>query len=1457
VTTRIVAAVALIGAMIVFGAARADAAPSLTGALTVTAPATFTRGSAVPQVVNIDVPTKEGAVFKLLVAAPFVRGAAATCASSLAGTTCAFNGANGNVTVTTNGGAADEATTVTVGLDVTAALAGDPLNSTEGDSVMDDTKTVKITAVPQGATTTDAGVTPEGTDTAQVVADTTTQSVFEVTSSVTPLTRDRGPGATVTYKGTVSRAGSFNGAAITVTANLLPAAESGTTLGTTNPQTHSFAIGEDSFDFNYTINVPATATLGPSTRHFVITYDPNGTAVAPAVTDTETGADVAFTVTQAAPTVTVELTSTVADNAEVARGSGITYTVTATNTAAAGSQDATNVTVNLPVSTQVTIGATTASNGAAPTVVTGTNPQTVSVNLGTLAPGASATLTVPVTVKATATKTAGANNDITTGPPSGAFQPPAGGTAATVTGTTTFDNEIRPDADVTVDVTGPASVTLDPDDADIDAVYVVSNAGPDPSAGTTLVANPPTSLKPPTSGSVNVTDDGGGTCVVANPSRIVTCTFGTLAAGASTPQVKITWTITGGGGRSLLATASTTTNETPPADANNSDTLPVGVNDPNSNISSTATPNKSTAFVAGGPAPVNDTVQVDYDLFNDGAFNIKATFAVTAPLGTSITALSGPGCPAGPFVGTVTCDVNQINKNSHAHVLVTYTVTAAALPGPVTFSGHLEPKAGSTITFAPQDPSTSVDLALPAVAIRANDPTALEILNIDVGVPQATTVRTFTLISDDPPAGFAVPGPQIKIGLPAGVTTEAAVGCSLDAVVDPIFLGSATSSLTCAVTPDPVPGGGSGTTSPITFKVASSSPDEVSIKYAPSADTTLRRLVPAPAIKEFKLDINFNPVTVADVGPIIPGTGEVTYKVVSTGDTDGGDGDGHGGTPPLAVSGASVSTTTGGTATVAVTVVSGNEVKVDATAVAPTVAADGVDVTVIFSVSDGSGSNLSSLLVNFRDPIAVSANNNFGYARPADATPPKSLGEDVDPALFGERPSIIDPLEGGLDKDAADVLIADYHVTATATPDLLDIGAQNSLVAVGGGDNVVRYVAPKGYTTDRILVGPVADQTQPPDDGFDYTGTAPRFTMKGLVDIKVPNANPIAIDNNEKVLNKTTVQVRPTVNDADGNTICRPQPAGAPAGSPPCQPPDPEVTHAGVTLRFDDENLSADTDSTPLLICAIGTPPAAVGGVIPDPVCPADPTKPPEDPVNKPAFDLGLFGPDHVISSAAGSGFVTAELRSAKHDAADTFDVKDASKVIDLSADAVATGNIALAYVAVDVRGGIDWGQINITIPNTPPAVVGDVQTVFKNTPKIVVDARGVSDANQDNVQIQSVVQPAHGTVTISGDNKTITYSPTKDYLGPDSFSYTVSDGRTDGSADATVQIQVVENPLTTVKGTSGTAAAGAAGTLPATGFDPLGLTVVGGTAILLGAGLAVAAGRRRDARFVPLHARK
>ncbi|MGE4317626.1 MAG: retention module-containing protein [Deferribacterales bacterium] len=90
---------------------------------------------------------------------------------------------------------------------------------------------------------------------------------------------------------------------------------------------------------------------------------------------------------------------------------------------------------------------------------------------------------------------------------------------------------------------------------------------------------------------------------------------------------------------------------------------------------------------------------------------------------------------------------------------------------------------------------------------------------------------------------------------------------------------------------------------------------------------------------------------------------------------------------------------------------------------------------------------------------------------------------------------------------------------------------------------------------------------------------------------------------------------------------------------------------------------------------------------------------------------------------------------------------------------------------------------------NTDPVALDDT-VVLAEDGTIVIDVlANDTDADNDDLTIISFTQPSNGTLVLN-DNGTFTYTPFGDYNGPDSFTYTISDGN-GGTSTATVNITV------------------------------------------------------------------
>lgn len=90
---------------------------------------------------------------------------------------------------------------------------------------------------------------------------------------------------------------------------------------------------------------------------------------------------------------------------------------------------------------------------------------------------------------------------------------------------------------------------------------------------------------------------------------------------------------------------------------------------------------------------------------------------------------------------------------------------------------------------------------------------------------------------------------------------------------------------------------------------------------------------------------------------------------------------------------------------------------------------------------------------------------------------------------------------------------------------------------------------------------------------------------------------------------------------------------------------------------------------------------------------------------------------------------------------------------------------------------------------NTGPSAADDAITVdFESSANLIAVLANDSDPENDPLTITAVSAPAHGVATIGSGG--VLYAPAAGYSGPDSFTYTISDGH-GGTATATVSVTV------------------------------------------------------------------
>jgi hypothetical protein len=147
---------------------------------------------------------------------------------------------------------------------------------------------------------------------------------------------------------------------------------------------------------------------------------------------------------------------------------------------------------------------------------------------------------------------------------------------------------------------------------------------------------------------------------------------------------------------------------------------------------------------------------------------------------------------------------------------------------------------------------------------------------------------------------------------------------------------------------------------------------------------------------------------------------------------------------------------------------------------------------------------------------------------------------------------------------------------------------------------------------------------------------------------------------------------------------------------------------------------------------------------------------------------------------APGAGSVAIDKG---HSSGSTADQRGLTRPCDLAAVANAAGGDGGDAGAVEVQGAC------ATDVPAPPDAVDDNANVNEDSGANVILVLGNdTDANADALSVVAVTQGANGSVSNNGNS--VSYTPNADYFGPDSFTYSISDGN-GGTDTATVTVNV------------------------------------------------------------------
>jgi hypothetical protein len=134
------------------------------------------------------------------------------------------------------------------------------------------------------------------------------------------------------------------------------------------------------------------------------------------------------------------------------------------------------------------------------------------------------------------------------------------------------------------------------------------------------------------------------------------------------------------------------------------------------------------------------------------------------------------------------------------------------------------------------------------------------------------------------------------------------------------------------------------------------------------------------------------------------------------------------------------------------------------------------------------------------------------------------------------------------------------------------------------------------------------------------------------------------------------------------------------------------------------------------------------------------------------------------------------------------------NQIVTYTPDPDFSGTDTFVYSISDGNAGTDSATVTLIVRqmNDLPAAAADAFTVDEDTVTVLDVRANDTDPDGDELTIEAVDDPPSGTATID-DRGELVYQPDENYSGPDSLTYTLSDGR---GGTITAQVNITVSPV-------------------------------------------------------------